>query len=296
MLKWEASVYTAAIRGDVHLLKWLLSMQRLNKGTTQTGVSYRVPGCRMSGDMNTSLGNTIIQMTLLKSVCREIDCDILVEGDDAVVFANRHDIQKLSAVMSERGREIGMIYKLSSIASSLEEIDYCSTRLVETGNGVWRSVRDVRRALATDVYTSRPVTGDRAAKEKARLVAVCQAVQYRGLPVLHAWATYLLSHSEVVPRGLDEWYDRGLWLTVKERLGVAVKDGGDSPRRNFDGVPPSLQSSCAVTQTARSSFYCAWGLLPDEQVALERALLAGLGLGGAVVTDAEMQQLMSNQH
>jgi hypothetical protein len=292
-LKWEASVYTRCVCGDKHLLKWLLKQQLLNRGTTPNGLRYVVPGCRMSGDINTSLGNTLIQLSLLEAIASGKDVDILVEGDDAVIFCERSDSQELARRLVEWSADVGMKYK-SSVASALEDIDYCSTRLVETQPGVWRSTRSFQKALETDLYTPRHVLTESAARSKARVVAVCQAVQYGGLPVFSAWAAYLLSHTSS-GRRLDEWFDRGHWLVTRERLGVPVRDAGEqtSPGVN-GGRRPGLQCLGPVSPLARESFYCAWGLWPSEQMALEAAMEALCGNGPAEITGAEEEQLLAH--
>lgn len=65
-LKWEHSIYNAMFRSDE--LAELLGWQLTNKGfarTTDGLIKYEVKGCRMSGDMNTALGNCMIMCALV---------------------------------------------------------------------------------------------------------------------------------------------------------------------------------------------------------------------------------------
>jgi hypothetical protein len=251
----------------------------------------------MSGDVNTSLGNTLIQLCLLKCCTSSIEggVDILVEGDDAVVFCDSAVLRRLGELVMEQGKHLGMVYKVSH-ALCLEEVDYCSTRIIETPGGKWRSVRNIKRALATDLYTARPVKGEEAAAEKARLVGVCQAMVYRGLPVFHAWATRLLSFTQPHKRGkpLDEWYDRRLWLLTKERIGALVKDIGVVNRaKDYSGKGINFLDPVEVDSQTRSSFYLAYGILPSEQLALEASLLSDLGPHPPAIAAGELDQLFS---
>lgn len=293
MLSWEASVYTACFSRERGLLAWMLRRQLVNRGRTHWGLRYKVVGCRMSGDVNTSMGNTLIQLALLKAATAGFECDLVVEGDDALVFAESADICKLEKLISERAAGLGMVYKCSR-AWSPEDLEYCSTRLVEVSPGLWRSVRKLEKALVTDVYTTRPVPSPTAAADKARVVAVCHASQMHGLPVFGAWAAYLLSHT-LPAKKLDEWYDRGLWLVTRERLSQAVRDTGRVVTSgSYSGVPDLVFGSCGtVSDLARSSFYCAYGIAPSEQLRLEYALQLGMGPHPPVVTGAEVCQLVA---
>jgi len=293
MLQWEAGVYTSSYQTDVGFLAWLLRQQVYNRGRTRWGIKYGLNGCRMSGDVNTSLGNTLIQMSLLKALTWDMECDILVEGDDALVFGDTRDMRLLESSIGERARGLGMVFK-SARAFAPEDLEYCSTRPVELKPDVWRSVRDYRKALVTDVYTTRPVLGEGAVAQKARMVAVCHALGAVGVPVFSAWAAVLLSHT-VGGVALDPWYDRGLWLVSKERLILSLRDSaGGHPSDSYGGIADVVFSKRGtVTRLARESFYCAYGLAPSEQLALEASLWEGMGPHPPVILEGEVRQLLT---
>lgn len=285
MLAWEHLVYLDVYGCQAsRLFRRLLELQKRNKGRTMSGIKYSVEGTRMSGDVNTSLGNSLIEMAVLKSVSSSYDVDILVEGDDAVIFGSVRDIAKLEETIGPDSLSLGMKLKVQR-ASCLEEIEYCSARLVEVSSGVWKSVRHYTKALVTDIYTHRQNLSVKAVVEKARVVAVCHSLGYSGIPVLSAWAAYLLSHTSAGKK-LDQWYDRQLWLMAKARCNIGTcSDGG--PVR-----PETSFSVDTVTQVARESFYCAFGIMPSEQRLLEQSLLARVGPFPPCITEEEIYQLL----
>ncbi|KAJ8666906.1 hypothetical protein QAD02_008568 [Eretmocerus hayati] len=62
-----------------------------NSCSTRDGVKYKVNGTRMSGDVDTSLGNSLINYAIIEQVLLElgIDGDCIVNGDDSIIFTNQ---------------------------------------------------------------------------------------------------------------------------------------------------------------------------------------------------------------
>jgi len=92
VLEVEHGIYLALFGNDP-LLRRLLQWQIVNKGRTMHGLKYSCRGKRMSGDMNTALGNCLVSLLLVLAVFRELgiskfqihddgdDCLIIVESD-----------------------------------------------------------------------------------------------------------------------------------------------------------------------------------------------------------------------
>lgn len=87
-LRWEHSVYQACYKGrDAKHLAFLLKWQVENAGCARAcdgRVKYSVSGCRMSGDMNTSLGNCLIMCALVSKLARTLGIRLRLanNGDD----------------------------------------------------------------------------------------------------------------------------------------------------------------------------------------------------------------------
>lgn len=255
VLRAEHSVYQELSRADRHL-SWLLGLQRRNRGRGVHGTEYFLRGGRMSGDVNTALGNTVVNGGMLWLACRGEVADILVEGDDALVFAPLEVCRRLADRLPVALERWGFELRVSSIARTLGEISYCSSAVIAVGADLALSVREWPKPLVTDCWTVKPVTG-RAVAKKAYTLAVGLWYLYRGVPVYQAWAEYLLSW--VGPTKVDPWYDREWWRRVQEAM-----------------AGPACEAT-AQHPDARAGFAEVSGLPPSDQLALEARLRAHQG-------------------
>jgi hypothetical protein len=88
-LCWEHSVYNGVFRSSE--LRRLLRWQLVNHGVARTEgqrIDYTTNGCRMSGDINTSLGNCLIMSSIVLAYCetRGITARLSNNGDDCVLI------------------------------------------------------------------------------------------------------------------------------------------------------------------------------------------------------------------
>lgn len=263
-LKEEQAFYKALFPRD-RLLAWLLAKQLHNRGIGAFGSRYSRAGGRMSGDVNTALGNTLIQLMVLKTLCGDVECDIIAEGDDAIIFGDVDSLTRLAGCITQRAETVGFSLKVST-ARWPEELEYCSSRPIEVQSGDWVSVRGWPKPLLSDHLTARPVASERAKNEKARTMAVCFAHQYTGIPVYSALAKYQLSWAK--PGKLDPWYDRHFWL---QTLGASWSVRRPVIAAGMESVPAS------PSRIARDSFALAFDVSPSEQIGMERELLKNLG-------------------
>lgn len=256
----EHSIY-GRMYSQNRLLAWMLRGQRRNRGTGVWGTKYRVRGCRMSGDVNTALGNTVLNASILKSCCPD-GVDILVEGDDAVLFGSREEILALARTIPGDLLDAGFEVRVGVVAYSVPEIQYCSSRTLpsEAGHGAL-SVRDWPKPIVTDCFTVRPVEGV-PAMEKALTMAVCFGYLYRATPVYQAWASYLLS-----------WCSREA-LSGRRLLPLSKHDPELYARALLAKVDDVGE---VVSLGSRAEFAIAFGIVPSEQLAIEGALVAAAG-------------------
>jgi len=142
-------VYRALIGHDPEFL-WLLNQTLVNVGLTAHGIWYTIVGNRMSGDMDTGIGNSILAFMLVWTAVRKLGLrkwDLLCDGDDILVFFD-DDVTQAEWVLS--GAELGFDWKVEGSwtrGDPYESIEFCRHRLVEVG-GTWRFTRGAR-ALAT---------------------------------------------------------------------------------------------------------------------------------------------------
>lgn len=261
VLKEEHLLYKTACSGG-RLLEWLLKGQCKTRGRTKHGRRYACRGGRMSGDVNTALGNTCVSGMLLLTVAGDFtELSILVEGDDGVVFGPGEEIARLERLIEARMLTLGFELKVA-VARCLEEVDYCSGRAVRGGPGeVARWARAWPRPFATDPWTPKAVQGKRAPREKAYSMALGAWVQYRGVPVYQAWGEWLLSH--IPPSKYDAWYERDVSL----RLAPVVREWSEG--LDWQGVP--------FSPALRASFAAATGVGATAQDQAERWFRCHLG-------------------
>lgn len=243
-LRWEHSVYNSIFR-DPYLAE-LLEWQLLNRGTAFTGdgkVKYRVGGCRMSGDMNTSMGNYLIMSSLCYAYCRDVKvrAELMNCGDDCVLILERRDLGRLSS-LPEWFTRMGYTMKVEKPVYNMEEVEFCQMHPVYCSRG-WVMVR-------------RPDT--------------------------------VLTKDCCVVRGGMTIKKLGEWLGAQRAGGLAL--AGDIPilstfYRCFPDITGTIESDYAaphkfqagqqcgsISSRTRYSFWLAFGLTPDDQVAIEQEL------------------------
>jgi len=134
VLRFEHGVYEALFNYDPYL-RSLLARQRYNVCYTRSGLRYVVRGRRMSGDMNTALGNCVLMICMMGVAMRRLglkpsqwrmaddgdDCCVMVEADMADMVA-----LQLPVVFRDFGQEL----KIESVARTLGTVSLCGARPV----------------------------------------------------------------------------------------------------------------------------------------------------------------------
>jgi len=251
-LRAEHSLYNTIYRSK--RLAWLLDMQIKSPCTINCPdgvISWMREGGRMSGDMNTSLGNVSLCVAMLIVLRNRLNngMTFINDGDDCVAFMPR---SKSAAFLQEvKGfyLEHGFTMKVELPVDEMERIEFCQSQPVCIG-GEWRMVRAPSKVVRQDYLADRSHTNtEREYLQWCYSVGVCGLMSNSGVPVLQAF------------------YEAGV------NNGVRVKD----PRR-YHGEYGYL-ARCAserraatpthVTDETRLSFYKAFGINASEQVELE---------------------------
>lgn len=254
-LAWEHSVYTALFPGDRRLRK-LLRWQMNNKGRAYCNdgkLKYSVTGKRFSGDMNTGLGNCLLMCAMVWAYARSrgVEVKLLNNGDDCVVIMEADDLQRFNAGLEEWFLEMGFRMVAEEPVYQMHEIEFCQMHPIEIGDDC-RMVRNIRSTLRKDTMTVHPLTNT-IHREKW-----CTAVGTGGL-----WLT------GGVPV-LQDFYQ------AFQRIGcMRASNMLDDPtfatgmRLMSKGMVEHYREPDAWT---RVQVFEAWGLSPDEQVAIESHL------------------------
>lgn len=254
MLQLEHSFYETLFPGD-RRLQTLLSWQRANKCRSRHGLRYTCPGTRMSGDANTSTGNSLLMYACVRKAARDAGLrrwDALVNGDDVVVFLRRSDLARFTERVRPSFLEVGQEVVVSTVYRSWTEVEMGRAKPILGVRGYFMG-RDAFRIMSTAFVTHKhfhePLGGLRA----IRTIAQGLLVLYQGVPVVQAFAANIvnqLSHLKILEGVLDS-----------ETLRVVERAARGADWRAVVASP--------VTHESRVAYYDAYGLGADRQRSIE---------------------------
>lgn len=239
----------------------LLKEQLRNKCSTRRGLSYETDGGRMSGDMNTGLGNCVVSVEMFVAYVVEIlqeDADMFVDGDDLLIFIDESSLEKLQATLIDAYLQFGMEMEVEEVAREMEEINWCQTRPVMV-DGAYRMVRDPLRVMSHVLVGKKWQKGRQYDLMSA--IALCEMALNRGVPVLQEMAMALWRNGNQAVRKLweVEMKDPIFWRAQAEASWDQIVRRGPDPRE--------------ITYSARMSFAHAFGISPEQQGDWERYLM-----------------------
>jgi hypothetical protein len=246
-LRYEHGFYLGAFGGDSELQR-LLAWQLGTKcfANVQDGtVRYEVVGGRMSGDMNTALGNCIISAALVWAYARErgIKIRLMVDGDDSVAFMERADVARYQAGIQEWMARRGFRLVSEEPVDLINQVEFCQCRYV--GLSPSTMVRNPLKAITQD----HAWVEDRTLRWADVLAATGMGglALYGNVPLLGAYYHMLARTAPLSAKVLSRLDTRSSWL----------RDA------TYDGVfmEPSERS--------RFEFWKAWGMEPGAQRAHE---------------------------
>lgn len=251
MLEWEHSVYLGCFTGlERRRLAWLLRGQIHNRCTMRCDdgfVRYSVHGSRMSGDMNTALGNCLIMCALVHRLATErgIRVRLANNGDDCTVIMERGDVARFRAHLQDWFLHYGFNMKVEDTVTDFEAIEFCQAHPVWLGE--WMMVRNPYTTMSKDaVCVNRDYGAGRAARQWLHAVGQCGLSMTGGCPVLQEY------YSAFVRNGAE-----GLRSSIVAETGMAILARGCT--RQYG----------EVSEASRYSFWLAFGIWPGEQMALE---------------------------
>lgn len=253
-LKHEHSHYPRLLAspGDKKRLMSLLRRQLKTKafGRTKEGtVKYNVDGTRLSGVINTGLGNCILASEMCIAYCegKDIRFRLANNGDDCVLFINKKDLSSFSTGLKEWFRDMGFTMVVEAPVYELEEVVFCQSQPVFDGRS-WTMVRDPRTALAKDCVSLKPWHSAKGFESWIKGVGMSGTSLAGGMPIYDSF--------------YRSFVRAGGGTAAKS---VTVDDGG-----LYWQSRGMLRRGLAVTDAARVSFYKAFGVLPDMQIELEK--------------------------
>lgn len=252
-LEAEHLVYNTAIPDPE--LRQLLRAQLRNRGHTQGGWGYKTKGKRMSGDMNTALGNCLVMITMVLAAMRHLgikNYEILDDGDDCLVIVEEdveRELDQLVPLFLTFGHEL----KIENRAHCMEDVNWCQTKPCYI-DGRWQFVADWRKVMSGAAAGCKYWHEPTSRRDMAFSVGQCLMALYRGVPVLQAYAAALCRSGGRINRDI---FDSDTFRKV--RLEYCANELGT--------LKPT-----DVSDASRLSFERAWGVDVRQQRIIEDQL------------------------
>jgi len=266
-LEWEHSVYLGCFGSKYQAeLKKLLGWQINNIGVAHCRdgkAKYSVDGCRMSGDMNTALGNCLIMCALVHAFMKHISVEkfsLANNGDDCVLIVEFGYHHKVMGELSDWFLDMGFHMKVEQPVCRFEQIEFCQTHPVRTINRYVEAqdrfeedyimVRNAPVALAKDCISLKPVQTEKAFKKYLTSVGECGMALCGRVPI------YQEFYQSMIRSGQGHRYKKDDPLLQGQGL-YYWSQGLD---RHHGTIPAYV----------RESFHAAFDITPDQQVLLEK--------------------------
>lgn len=263
----------------------LLSYKHVNKGYTATGIGFTCEGARMSGDMDTLLGNSIVSYCMVASCCNKLlrRYNVLVQGDDAICFMEASDAEKFVQQAPNMFAEMGHKVKFESgIVADAREVKFCQANMIHT-DGKFRMVRDPLKCLSNFGSSHKHFHNMKGGLAVMKSAALCELACNPGVPIVQqmcvSWIDKLRYYSSARLAANDEFLYR-----MKATVGnIHYRDAKAS----------------RVTMKARSDFAVAFGIGIQEQLSLERAIaknIQSIDLDNGFAKSGEPVVCSANMH
>lgn len=253
-LEFEHSVYmdTFARKKDRHKLAGLLKWQLENRctGYTPDGLlKYTTQGTRMSGDMNTSLGNCVLMCGMVWTYLQEkkVVGHLANNGDDCVVFMERKDLNRFSDGLNAWFLKLGFNMVVEPAVAEFGELEFCQTKPIYDGSS-WVMCRNPRTAIAKDSVMLSPY------QSIGKFLGWLDAVGTGGLSMTGGLPVFQSFYSMYIRSGMRRHIPDELlsWNMLQHRKHGAVRE------------------RAVVSDQARLSFWVSYDMEPDVQIELER--------------------------
>jgi len=252
-LGWEHSIYKEMFDHDKELAS-LLEWQMDNRGAGYCAdgkLKYKVTGKRFSGDMNTGLGNCILMCAMVHAYAksRGVDVKLMNNGDDCVVMMEDDDLEKFNLGLDEWFLDMGFRMVAEEPVYKLHQIEFCQMHPIEIGDEC-RMVRNIPSSLRKDSITVHNLTNAATREKWCTAVGTGGLNLTGGVPVVQ---NFYKCYQRIGCMRMSKFTDDPTFATGMKLMSK--------------GMTELYREPDAWT---RVQVFEAWGISPDEQVALEK--------------------------
>nr|QGX02200.1 putative replicase [Strawberry associated virus A] len=242
MLKFTHMVYRRFMK-DSHFNR-LCAMQLENVGYAscpEGRFKYSVSGRRMSGDMDTSLGNCVIMCGLTYELMGK-KAEIFNNGDDCLIICELEDAPTEAEIQSHYFR-YGFNVVEEERVTMFERILFCQTQ------PIWAEGWVMCRTLTCVAKDLTYIGPKHDVENWLGAISECGLALADGVPVLSQfYKSMSVKHTPGILNSM-------LYACGMTHLAKGLK---------YVGIP--------ISDRARLSFYNAFGVTPDEQIAIESSM------------------------
>jgi hypothetical protein len=247
IIDWEHSVEERLAYGREEL-RLLNSYRRTNTcfiRTNEGGYKYKLNGVRMSGDMDTALGNCLTMCAMTYSFMAHLNLlkfEYMNDGDDGVLIVESRDASMVVDNFKDYFLKFGFTMKLEGTCSVIEHIEFCQARPVFDGEH-YRFVRDPLVCLDKDSLSLKSSIDVETMVHLRNAIGWCGLSLAGDMPIFGEFYNSMINGPE---RARE-------YTTGMEFLSRGMKPKYSSP-----------------SDSTRVSFYKAFNIPPDTQIACER--------------------------
>jgi hypothetical protein len=250
MLQIEHCMYKMAYKSAE--LNKLLDLQLNNHCRTlsrgqEISLKYVTRGRRMSGDVNTGLGNSLITMLIVFHSLQGFKFQTMIDGDDAVIITERRDSAAVKARILECYGKAGMDLRVDWETTIFERINWCQTNPVRVG-GQYIMIRSPAKALRL-LTSGTKYLNEKISRRLFATIGMGEGSLSIGVPILQSYAA-CLRRSARGATPLDANSDESMFY-------------------RYLGLPNTDQLEIEIDSGARCSFALAFDITISQQLAIE---------------------------
>lgn len=233
---WDASVTQGHLRlcHSLYLsampysgFRKLLKQQLINKGKSGSGHEYEIKGNRMSGDVDTGIGNSILNVLVFTTAMRLLGVkkwDFLCDGDDALVFVEGGAL--CPDALNQVCKTLGFVLTGEPVdvtRGNFWDIEFCRSHPIWTRDG-WIMCRNMQRAVdcfgLTHRYAGVPLS---AYRKFLAGCGICELTVSVDMPMLGELSYFasLLAGKKIY--GSEERWRSGVFLSDGKLLDTERK-------------------------------------------------------------------------